>query len=276
MEFLCMHCKLPVSEDDIYLLNGKAIHKTCMSLVKSEDIEFDERIDKLEEEIETITTKRAERARESKKIKNLFNGKLKSEISELGTKAYHLRSALKEFTDKKRDIISQRKSRLFHVYGFWPERPPDWHKRSSLILSEQECCQECGAFETEKHVHHKIPISKGGNHTPHNLIVLCRECHESEHGGRNLSKYRSDFNSKANHESAFQKRYSLLREAANDQVAVKFSYRKYSGERSIRVFYPDSFEKVGTSLCVRGYCTLREDERIFAIRRISRLKIVEE
>ena len=32
------------------------------------------------------------------------------------------------------------------------------------------------------HVHHILPINHGGDHHIDNLISLCRDCHEEEHG----------------------------------------------------------------------------------------------
>lgn len=67
----------------------------------------------------------------------------------------------------------------------------------------------------------------------------------------------------------------LFTEAAATNRSVHFNYRKYEGERSERTIYPESFKKIGTSLCVRGYCTLRNEDRTFAIKRITKLQMVD-
>lgn len=46
-------------------------------------------------------------------------------------------------------------------------------------------CQKCGRqfppFSTFLHVHHILPLSRGGSNTPENLITLCRDCHKDDH-----------------------------------------------------------------------------------------------
>jgi 5-methylcytosine-specific restriction endonuclease McrA len=42
-------------------------------------------------------------------------------------------------------------------------------------------CEVCGKKKKEKgslEIHHKIPVSKGGNGFRENLVVVCLECHE--------------------------------------------------------------------------------------------------
>jgi len=86
------------------------------------------------------------------------------------------------------------KYRFLHVY------PPDWHFRK--IYAQRACsytCQSCGktryhdkkkekakrtqwhTFWTGLHVHHIIPISKGGDNSLSNLTCLCETCHENQH-----------------------------------------------------------------------------------------------
>lgn len=62
------------------------------------------------------------------------------------------------------------------------EYPPDWDDiRKKILQRDGYRCQRCGRTDTELHVHHIVPLSKGGSSDPSNLITLCRECHESIH-----------------------------------------------------------------------------------------------
>ncbi|MBA7505653.1 hypothetical protein ES706_04329 [subsurface metagenome] len=58
--------------------------------------------------------------------------------------------------------------------------PSDWPKRRKLIHERDKgCCRRCGTIvPLEKcHIHHIVSRSKGGGHTPDNLITLCYDCH---------------------------------------------------------------------------------------------------
>lgn len=55
-----------------------------------------------------------------------------------------------------------------------------------------ECnlCHKKG-HNIELHVHHIIPISKGGTNHDNNLIVLCQKCHQKQHPDFKISKNKS-------------------------------------------------------------------------------------
>jgi hypothetical protein len=42
-------------------------------------------------------------------------------------------------------------------------------------------CEECGTEDAQLHVHHIVPLRKGGDSDPANLLVLCRRCHAKKH-----------------------------------------------------------------------------------------------
>lgn len=64
-----------------------------------------------------------------------------------------------------------------HVYPF------DWSTRRAYIaFRDRYTCKICGnQGELGFHVHHIIPLSKGGNNNLKNLIYLCRYCHKQQH-----------------------------------------------------------------------------------------------
>jgi DNA helicase-4 len=70
---------------------------------------------------------------------------------------------------------------------------------------------------------------------------------------------------------------SIIKNAINSGQLIRFNYKKSetfsNGEESIRTVKPDEITLVGLydSMCVKGYCYLREAERTFAIDRISNL-----
>ncbi len=83
--------------------------------------------------------------------------------------------------------------------------PYDWVNRKEYIEARDGACYLCGKTSTNQqiyrsmpykkringikpkdlykyhHVHHIIPISKGGNHALSNLVFLCGKCHEDQH-----------------------------------------------------------------------------------------------
>lgn len=65
--------------------------------------------------------------------------------------------------------------------------PPDWSERRAAVLDRDgHRCRQCGkgyvrrALERRLHIHHVVPLGRGGNHALSNLITLCLKCHRQE------------------------------------------------------------------------------------------------
>lgn len=61
--------------------------------------------------------------------------------------------------------------------------------RTAVLRRDDYVCLNCGAGggphgETELHVDHAVPASRGGGDHPGNLRTLCRGCHQARHGRR--------------------------------------------------------------------------------------------
>ncbi|MFB6124826.1 MAG: HNH endonuclease [Halanaeroarchaeum sp.] len=75
--------------------------------------------------------------------------------------------------------------------GYEGTYPPDWeHRRRAVLARDDYTCQRCGVKSgphagdsgATLHVHHVRPLSEGGSNRPSNLLTLCADCHEAEHG----------------------------------------------------------------------------------------------
>lgn len=53
--------------------------------------------------------------------------------------------------------------------------------RDALVTARGRFCQQCGRYMQRVHGHHLVPIRKGGDNDPSNILLLCRDCHELEH-----------------------------------------------------------------------------------------------
>lgn len=157
------------------------------------------------------------------------------------------------------------------LFDFWPEYPPDWEDRKFRIKdSRARKCEGCGTKHGPFHIHHKSPLSQGGNHKNLNLALLCEDCHKGQHGVQKFSEGRTI---KASEKTI--RNTSILEKAIKTNNAVEFKYRKFDGEVSHRIIDPHEMILVKNSKCVRGFCHLRNEDRSFKISRISSLKISE-
>ncbi len=91
---------------------------------------------------------------------------------------------IKEEENKELEICNKisKDNILLHEYCFY-EYPPDWERRAqeARVRDNYTCCnRKCGS-KSELHIHHKIPVKKGGDHFLDNLITLCGKCHLKEH-----------------------------------------------------------------------------------------------
>ena len=64
----------------------------------------------------------------------------------------------------------------------------------------------------------------------------------------------------------------MVRTAIAQSREIRFHYTKWDGERSTRSVLPTELRQVGRSLCVRGWCNLRNAERTFAIKRMRAVR----
>lgn len=70
--------------------------------------------------------------------------------------------------------------------------------------------------------------------------------------------------------------FNLLKQAILKKQAIRFSYANGKGEATKRKVYPLKLCFKGQSWYLYGYCTMREDERFFKLRRIKEMEVIEE
>ena len=259
----CIICSSFCS-DGLLLSSGAVYHKECYEGLLIQKSELSNRYHTKAEEINRL----------EKKLKSFYNKILNyffintTSINEIENKLSSDRRDLKLIEISATDLSNK----IISLYDFWLDYPPDWEERRRGLLNESSCCQQCYRGYESKitlDIHHKIPIAKGGNHKKINLIVLCRDCHQTRHKHSFLDTFNT------NKINPFEKKLYLIREAIELRKRISFDYTKYEGEKSSRTIKPEEFKKVQTSLCIRGYCYLRRDYRTFAIRRMNNLKIIE-
>ena len=71
---------------------------------------------------------------------------------------------------------------ILKVFDYWPGYPPYWHYLREVVLDKDgHSCQVSGCpSRLELHIHHIVPVSKGGAHRPENLVSLCQFHHALE------------------------------------------------------------------------------------------------
>lgn len=93
-------------------------------------------------------------------------------------------SLLKKPENSTRDFKIMRAHRrgLLRMEGF-ADYPSGWRDVARGIrIRDGMRCSSCGTSDCIFDVHHIVYLSKYGTNQQHNLITLCRNCHESEHG----------------------------------------------------------------------------------------------
>lgn len=88
---------------------------------------------------------------------------------------------LKHFHDPTADL-TLRDRQILKIFDHWPGYPPFWkYLRSVVISKDSNRCQVTGCpSRLELHVHHMVPVSDGGAHSPDNLVSLCDFHHALE------------------------------------------------------------------------------------------------
>lgn len=75
-------------------------------------------------------------------------------------------------------------------------------KERPEIIAKSNGCELCGCKNCSPILHHIIPVSKGGDNSPENIVVLCEECHKDFH--RLYATWEQNFNNE------WKKHYSMM------------------------------------------------------------------
>ena len=161
------------------------------------------------------------------------------------------------------------------IYDYFLTYPPDWDERRRQVEERDgNQCSKC-PNRIHLHLHHIKPLSIGGSNKISNLELLCRDCHSELHGG---SDFTGEFTQT---ETAFSKRVTNIRYAILNGKRITFNYRKpEESDYHKRTIKPaelinlDHQRNTGSTLCVRGYCELRNEDRTFALKRMKGLKVI--
>ena len=88
---------------------------------------------------------------------------------------------LRHFHDPNAEL-TPRDHLVLDVFNHWPGYPPFWRYLREVVLKRDgHRCQVTGCpSRLELHIHHRMPVSKGGAHAPENLISLCDFHHALE------------------------------------------------------------------------------------------------
>jgi len=88
---------------------------------------------------------------------------------------------LKHFHDPTADL-TYRDRIILKIFNNWPGYPPFWgYLREIVLKRDRNRCQVSGCpSRVELHIHHKTPVSQGGEHVPTNLVSLCSFHHALE------------------------------------------------------------------------------------------------
>ena len=265
----CKICKKPVP-DGIHLSDGGLIHESCFELIQAAVVKIEGEINDQQRIKDSLALEINRRYGLLFKLKTMFS-KPSIDLSELEKKLIFYQIKISDLYDK----LDSLKKTASQIYDLILTYPPDWdYRREKVIERDGNRCSNCGEH-THLHLHHLVSLSKGGNNKIENLKLLCADCHSEEHGERIFTYSFSD------KETAFSKRISNIYYAIKNSRQIKFDYKKPTDtEHHQRVVTPtelinvDHVRDSGTTLCVRGYCELRQAERTFALKRMRGLKVI--
>ncbi len=81
--------------------------------------------------------------------------------------------------------------------------------------------------------------------------------------------------------SEYTDNFNKLQDAITNKKSVEIKYKNFQNQYSERVIKPIKFKMVEREtnfydrLCIEAYCNLRKEDRVFAIYRIQKLKIID-
>ena len=81
--------------------------------------------------------------------------------------------------------------------------------------------------------------------------------------------------------SEYTDNFNKLQEAIIENKSVEIKYKNSQDQNSERIIKPIKFEMIERKtnfydrLCIKAFCNLRMEDRVFAIYRIQKLKIID-
>ena len=250
----CTVCKIETDyEYDIALSNGDYLHYSCIITLQMR-----------EHEIETVLQKQ-----KSQLISSLF---VPTEVAEQDV------VSAAEIEDL-RAKLEKLKSILTGIYDHLPTWPPDWDERKRRVIRENgSICSHCDE-EQDVYLVHDIPVFEGGTNELDNLTLICTACHTSMYKGADIFGAVTLKPS----QSEFSEQFAEIQSAIDNDQRIRFDYKKPSAKRWMtRVVVPERFLNIpnsresGETLCVEGFCELRQDTRVFALERMQGLEVIED
>jgi len=266
---LCKYCGNTVT-NGIHLSDGGAIHDTCLSMLEEQKSELENTKFTLEDKVHHFTQELKKRERITFKLSSLF--------SKPSVDSEEIHKVINSYQSQSKTIsrqLSKTNVILSSYYDYYLTYPPDWRERKEQVIHRDgQRCRSCGSGY-QLHLHHLKPLSKGGSNQISNLVLLCEACHSKEHHGRDFT---GEFTEE---ETAFSKRVADIRYAIDHEKYIDFGYRKPDEKgftkrrvRPVDLVNLDHRRDHGSTLCVRGFCELRQADRIFALKRMRGLKVI--
>ena len=266
----CRICEIVVESDSLVFSDGSLVHQECFINLQSAPSTTEAEIQELNRYVKNLSSEIERRDGIVFLITSLFsNPGITTEALKEKLTVWEQRIA------EKKLFLSELQNILEQIYDVYLTYPPDWEsRRENVVVRDGNNCSECRSTKN-LHLHHITPLARGGSNKLSNLKLLCSNCHSSAHGGRDFS---GEFGQR---ETSFSKRLVDISYAIENKKRVEFLYKKPT-EKSYnkRIIQPHKLISLehkrdsGSTLCVSGFCELRNAKRTFAIRRMKRLKVL--
>lgn len=91
------------------------------------------------------------------------------------------------YCQKHKRFMDSQYNRMQRPYKMNQRYGREWKEVRNAYIKEHPFCEICGMegkVVKAEQVHHVIPISEGGTHSPSNLMALCASCHSTIHARR--------------------------------------------------------------------------------------------
>ena len=249
----CTVCKQFADyEYDMMLSNGEHFHTSCLIKLQMR-----------EDEIEGIL-----RQKSSQFTLSLF---VRDEVPDKQV-------ASKEDVESLSSELTKLKGILASIYNFLPNWPPDWDERKQFLIQQNGSI--CSSCEEERDVYliHEIELCEGGTNELDNLVLICKACHDNMFGKGDIF---GSFTLNPS-QSKFSEQVAEIQSAIDNNWRIRFDYKKPNAKTWMtREVVPERLLNIpnnrdsGQTLCVEGFCELRQDIRVFALERMQDLEVID-